>query len=646
MASTVKGKKKQQADIAAADKQMAAMAPGGAGRAEDGEDAHLNVYRKEMKRRIEGKLHLLTGMGDDGYPLLLEMPDSLNLRVDGTLARRLLGWETEDQYVARMTKDNPNLTAERCLFKNLDDKELLAMPPWFKFGFVAKEQVNVICWNNDRNRPIDLKRCEEFAQTILKRQWAGPSTLGSINGESGVIGETGVPLSCQHCLVGLLIAIDRWESQPTMWQEFWPEEPYIEKLIVVGVSESEAVVQTLDNVRPRSLEDELYVGDEFRDLIPVQRREVAKLAASAIDYLWKRTRAASLDHHGTKRIKGGAMTQYITHAVAREFLSRHERLKKCVRFLFDRNRKEKVLCVSSDADTVPVLPGIASAMLYLMGCSASNPDDYVNANPLPSEKVLDWSRWDQACKFWIDLTNKDCKEAAPIRRALRELVKYEDMELEAHGGALLEKTCVLAMSWEQLCAEMEPDADSLQLTIHQKRDGSKVLVNRDTFGGIDVCHVVEPDLTDPPTEEEIAAKKEEAKEAARKKQAEAEEKKMEEARKRQAAKDAKAAVAAGTGKPNGAAKPNLDAIADKAKSNLGKDANGKPLTAKQKVETRKQEQLALNTKLKEEDQRIKEQHERRAKQKAKEDQERADDAEQAEADTTEESEEQDAEVEA
>lgn len=530
------------------------------------------TYRDVMTELLGGKLHLLAGgwNEDTGTPNVIELPPDLDLKITGRMARGLLGWETEPEYTARMLGADPSLTEES---EGVKFEDSLTMPPSFKFGCNPKEQVKVVCWHNDRNRPIELRRCEEFAQTILQRQWAGPSTLGSINGESGVIGATGQPLSLQHCLVGLLTAIDIWNNQEK-WRENWPEEPFIEKLVVLGISEDARIVQSIDNVRPRSLSDELYVGDDFRDLIPSERREIARMGERAISFLWDRTEAEETTRRiGTKRDREGGMLTTLTHSVAREFLGRHEKLKKALRFIFQVNRNRGIVHLGSKQSLLS--PGQCAAMLYLMACSSTTDVDEYRNMELPSEKALDFDeRWDVACRFWSELamplkdgfkTEDKIKwlRLEPVRHAIRALSDPEGLT----SGNLLEKVNVLALAWPLFLNGEEIGSEHLEQTFFDKGQGEVVLVNRDTFGGIDCCHVPPPNLTKNKTPEELAAEAEKVKEENRKKEVEAHQKSIDDAKARQQAAKPVSTL------------PNIDNIKlpDKPKSVV----NGKPLTSKQ-----------------------------------------------------------------
>ena len=106
----------------------------------------------------------------------------------------------------------------------------------------------VRCVNNDRNRPFDESHARKLAQDILNGHW-------KLNGESIIVGKTGLILSGQHRLAALVYAWQLWGStaQGNHWSSKWEQEPSIETLLVCGIDESPEVTRTLDNVKPRIL---------------------------------------------------------------------------------------------------------------------------------------------------------------------------------------------------------------------------------------------------------------------------------------------------------------------------------------------------------------------------------------------------------
>lgn len=499
--------------------------------------------------------------------------------ITAEFAKQLLGWETEPQYAERKMLENPARVAAGLTpwtIANCQFVDSTEMPPSI---LQNRQKEKVVCWNSTLNRPFDEKIARKYSQSILTKQWAGPSSMvgKTVNGETIIIGVSGEVLSGQKRLAALILAAEDWHAQKEHWQAYWPEEPVLDALIVVGVSEDVEIVQTLDDVQPRSLEDEFYVSEEFRDLVPSQRRECSRMLKAAVELLWKRTDAESTNQWGTKQTKDGGWTQHLTHAVSKDFLKRHPRLNQCVREIFKLNGNRSLSLLKLSA-------GQCATCLYLMGSSESDVDAYRLLSPVPHERVLKWGRFREALQFWTSLA-KAKEEGAeaeqhPVRLAFDALIDRDAQDL----GLAAQKLVTLAKAWSMQCEDKEVTWGSLKLEWHEKRDGSRVLLGRHEllFGGIDCGQWGPPDLVDAPTPEEAAAAKAKEQEDKRRKQQEEDERKVAEM-KAAAAKD----------------KPPLDKLAEQAAANAGKGANGKALASVQgKPITAKQAQAAQTAKAK------------------------------------------------
>jgi hypothetical protein len=169
------------------------------------------------------------------------------LRVTKAKAKKLLEWESEPEYAARVGRADAKIPEEHRLLRDTSQD-------W------------VACFNNCRNRPFTEAHAKTIAQEILNGRW-------ELNLETIIISRTGIILSGQHRLVGFVLACEMWAKQFTHWKTRWPEEPYIEALVAVGGSEDANVIMTLDNVRPRSEADVIYTSDVYAALGQADRRE-------------------------------------------------------------------------------------------------------------------------------------------------------------------------------------------------------------------------------------------------------------------------------------------------------------------------------------------------------------------------------------
>jgi hypothetical protein len=194
-------------------------------------------------------------------------------------AKKLLGWTVEDD----KEKFNANY-----LLKDFSGKK-------------------VRCSNNVTNRPLYMAVVKVLIQEILRKRWR-------LNGESLIIGSTGLILNGQHTLIALILAGQQWEKDPEACDQ-WTTEPTIDKAIVFGIDESDMTVNTMDTCKPRSLADVIYRSEFFSGIKAGDRQACARIADYAVRILWHRT-GAGLDAFAPRR----------THAESLDFIARHPRL--------------------------------------------------------------------------------------------------------------------------------------------------------------------------------------------------------------------------------------------------------------------------------------------------------------------------------
>lgn len=307
---------------------------------------------------------------------------------------------------------------------------------------------------NTLNRPLTLRIAETYAQEVLQRRWR-------YNAEPAIFGKTGQVLSCQHRGVGLVLATLQWEKHKNHWEANWPTEPTMDLLLAFGVDEDPATVNTLDTGRPRTLADVLFHSPYFAAYGAKERRDVARMTDYAIRTLWKRTGANTQD----------AFCPYKTHAESVDFLDRHPRILEAVRHISEEN--------AENAISKFVSPGTAAALLYLMAASASDLDDYGNAQPAPSEKKIDFKHWDKACEFWVLFGSGNLLE---VRYAIAALSNEED----SGTASLAEKIGIFALAFSAFLEHGEVKKTDLRLKYATDTDGIKKLAEHPDFGGIDV----------------------------------------------------------------------------------------------------------------------------------------------------------------
>ncbi len=378
----------------------------------------------------------------------------------------ILGWETEPQYQARMMLKYPDTKATDYLF--YDD-----------FHCIDRYKRKVRCNNNAGNRPFDMEWCEDLIRMTLRGEYAGPLTFPgeTVNGETIRISRYGDTLSGQHQGTGLILADEDLQrsrdkelrpfydpnDSTTELYPFWAghEHCVIETIIITGLSNDERILRTIDYVKPRSVADMLFTMELYRNNTPVERKEMTRMLAAAIELLMTRT-----DYKG-----------YRTHPEIIGFLERHRTLLDCVQHLFLENKpvsigsKKKLDGESDQAHTIRLAlqasqggrrisklhlsAGQCAAICFLQGCSATDQEGIDNYRGVtseglvpPNEKSLDFSMMDKAKEFWTKLAGD--RGFVPVRTKLNALIltdpKDEDKE-DGLGGRWEEKMAVIAKAW-------------------------------------------------------------------------------------------------------------------------------------------------------------------------------------------------------
>lgn len=369
-------------------------------------------------------------------------------RLTMATAKKLLGWETEDEYCER-TGDAPGSTM---------------------FGdplLTDEEGKRVQCWHNLGNRPFDESWSRKIAQDILTGNW-------EFNLENIVISKWGKVTSGQHRLVGLILACQMWAADQDFYTGIWETQPTIECVIAFGGSEDPKVLRTIDNVKPRTLADVFYTGGVFKaDQSASERKELARMLDYAVDFLWKRTVA--------NETSGMA---YQTHSASVEFLDRHPRILKCITHIFEENKERAISGLHLSC-------GRSAGVMYLMAAYNTDGDLYRNKRP-PTEKDIDFEYWDKAQQFWSDFARM-----SKVRDAI------------AHCERDILRLAVLAKAWTLYAENKKATAEDLKLETIENADGITKLAENPDFLGIDGGYKVEAEEEEEPQEDEIERRKKE-----------------------------------------------------------------------------------------------------------------------------------------
>lgn len=405
-------------------------------------------------------------------------------------AMRLLGWENERAFAERVKSENPK--AREAQLKYGDEWLLKDL-----------EGIKVRCGNNNvaggaTNRDFDERWAYALAQVILNKQYApdGP------NGETIIVGRTGLVISGQHRLIALVLAAQIWgglgkvgRAQKDHWREIWESEPTIETLVAFGISEEPRSVMTTDNVKPRSPADVFFTSEHFARLTTPGRAECSKMLASAASLFWHRT---------------GAQTVYdkaMTNQALVSLVDCHPKMLKAISVVFNANVER-----SLSRPEMRLNPGHCSAMLYLMGASATDGErnrfgqvhDYADAEPEKKEKALDMSNWAKAEAFFVALANGNPK-LKEVRYRLKTL--NENAERPASNR---EKLAVLAQAWAAWVSGKKVTEEVCRLDYVVNDRGEQALKETPSVSGIDLGEPREAISDEPEYAEEVDREAEKA----------------------------------------------------------------------------------------------------------------------------------------
>ena len=347
--------------------------------------------------------------------------------------------------VSLYKKDNPKGPLTVKVMKELLGWEEEPAAEDEKFGddFDLRDnyQTKIRLKNNIKNRPLELSRCKTWEADILHGNWC-------VNGETFILGRTGIVLDGQHRGVGLVLAAQEWETNKEAWPH-WTEAPWIETFVVSGIDESSKVVDTINTGAPRTLADVIFRDDQYFDGIGSgERKKIAKVAEHAIRMLAHRT-AAFADAFNTNQ----------THSSMIEFLHRHKKLLDCIRLIWDAENDE-----GSISKVVPL--GAASALMFLMGCSGDDGKNYAES---PSDKSVKWGHWDLACKFWEAMGN-GAQSLFPIKSAIAAIGENSE-----RGASRDERIGVLTKAWALYSVGKMFAAADLSLSYNEDGEGTKIL---------------------------------------------------------------------------------------------------------------------------------------------------------------------------
>lgn len=380
--------------------------------------------------------------------------------------------------------------------------------------FIDRNKKPVWALNNLTNRPVNFGKVEDLCQEI---RFSGPQRppeqrRWQFNSEPIIISKTGIVLNGQKQLIALYLSEqDRNGPQKLVWQSLgWDRPVQIDKVVNFGVSDEEVVVDTIDQVEARTLAHIIYRSQHFARFKPEARKTVARMADYAIRMLWDRTGAGYRPRKGA----GNALTApRRTAPEAMDFLRRHPKLLDAIKHIYEEYGSNEKLKINKEL----MSPGYASALMYLMGSSATDGarnglgqvQAYADAEPAPNESTLDFDFWDGAKEFWTSLCRMpvDGNVVCPQFQEVLDTVAALQPPVGSARPALSDRVATLCNAWQHFVTDGQFKRAELtpEWTYPTNKDGSykdtaqRILKYPYSCGGIDLGHA--PGMT----EEEGAA---------------------------------------------------------------------------------------------------------------------------------------------
>jgi hypothetical protein len=337
-------------------------------------------------------------------------------------------------------------------WKEESDKE-----PLSKFHFKDRYGKKVFLENNTINRPIYFgTNVEDLCYEVSYKRWR-------LNGESFIVGESGLILNGQHQGIGFILACQDWEraDKDSKIRRLWKNRPTFEKVMVYGIKEDADTRNTMDTAKPRSLADVLFSDGFFAELNTVEKKKASRSVAHSVRLLWSRTGVGEDEAFKPRKTQ----TELVS------FLHHHPRLVPAFHHLYEEDAgKEKRISKWLSL-------GYASCSLYMMATSGTDTDEtgYFTSEE-PSEKLVNFDNWDDAIDFWTLLATNE-KKVSPIRSAILGL---------REGGTLIEKLSILAKGWSAWMENEKVTPNDLELEYVADEHEVLRLVDPETFGGIDI----------------------------------------------------------------------------------------------------------------------------------------------------------------
>lgn len=330
----------------------------------------------------------------------------------------------------------------------------------------------VVLKNNALNRPARPRKVAKLKQDLLNHRVV-------LNGESMIVGETGLTLSCRHRLVALCLSYEEWagwenadpplppDFEPTeeqrarhaRWRKAWGDtEPYWETVLVSGVAETPEVIRTLDDTEARTAADVMATdpalyGTRAESGKGADRQKCIKTLTMAMAFVRQRT--------GEDSEEVDPFHAELTNSEVVEFQRRHAWLRDAVEHVVTEDKPPRGAGGEGLIQRYTGL-GAASGLLYLMAAAATDGPVYRRGDP-PSEAVIDFALRDRALAFWAELAGGRLPALTDLRRPTRfadgtPMPGAVDGPIFARGagtGTRAERQGALVRAWGLYCRGLE-----------------------------------------------------------------------------------------------------------------------------------------------------------------------------------------------
>lgn len=337
----------------------------------------------------------------------------------------------------------------------------------------------IIMTNNTRNQPIDIPQVKTLGQDMLNRRW-------KYNMDTIKIGKTGQVGDGQKRFLALIWAeAERLGPQKPHWEEYWDGPVTIETLIAVGVDEDDDTFQTYNSGQVMGPDGVIYRSDYFIDKGYKERLLLSRTLANCVARLWDRT-GVSYDPFNKRR----------TNSEVMDFIHRHPRTLDAVRHVIAEESEGSVSRYTRGS------LGYAAALLYLMGASATDNDEYApTGSPAVdrSEKKIDFSRWDKAEEFWVLLSQEKSSSPGKMASVTEAIARLRNVDTDKVGSQeeIVATTVLAWVAWIERGVITTKDLSLKKYGTNVEKDKKTVFTFTTTpdVGGIDLGKVKETKVT-------------------------------------------------------------------------------------------------------------------------------------------------------